>query len=84
MRCTATIRRLTLLAATALAMVAFAFPAWAATFTVDRGDDPGVIVTCTPDPDDCSLRQAISSANVAPAPSGTPTPACPAECPRRP
>lgn len=66
MRCTATIRRLALLAATALAMVAFASPAWAATFTVDRGDDPGVIVTCTPDPDDCSLRQAISSANAAP------------------
>lgn len=67
MRRTATIRRLTLLTATALAMVACASPVWAATsFTVDRGDDPSAIDACTPAPDDCSLRQAISAANGAP------------------
>lgn len=57
------ISRLTVLAATMLGMLAFASPAWAATFTVDRSDDPGTIGACTLDPNDCSLRQAISSAN---------------------
>src|SRR5918997_434701 len=67
MRRTATIRRLILLTATALAMVACASPVWAATsFTVDRGDDPSAIDACTPAPDDCSMRQAISAANGAP------------------
>ena len=63
MRRTVMIRRLTILAAMVLAMLAFASPAWAATFTVDRSNDPGATGACTLDPNDCSLRQAISSAN---------------------
>jgi hypothetical protein len=39
-----------------------ASPAWAGTFTVDRGDDPipvGGASACTASPNDCSLRGAI-------------------------
>ncbi len=62
MRCTAT----TLLAATALAMVAFASPAWAATFTVDTAGDPIPVAgagACTAALNDCSLRGAIEKSN---------------------
>ncbi len=36
--------------------------AFAATITVDRNDDPGV-TACTGDPNDCSLRGAVTQAN---------------------
>jgi hypothetical protein len=55
-------RRLTVLAVTMLAMLAFASPAWAGTFTVDTTGDPipvGGAGACTAAPGDCSLRGAI-------------------------
>src|ERR671916_578578 len=64
MRRTATIRRLTLQTATALAMVAFGSPAWAATFIVDTAGDPVPVAgACTTAPNDCSLRGAIERSN---------------------
>lgn len=46
-------------------VLVWASPAWAATFTVDRTDDPTVrnSNTCTPAARDCSLRQAVFDAN---------------------
>ncbi len=55
----AMIRRLTLTAATALAMLAFASPAWAATFTVTKTADTND-GACN---SDCSLREAVGAAN---------------------
>src|SRR5215210_3325357 len=53
------IRRLTVLAITVLAMLAFASPAWAETFTVTKTADslPGACDS------DCSLREAINASN---------------------
>ena len=58
--------RVAVLAVTVLAMLAFASPAWAATFTVDRGDDPIPVAgagACTAAAIDCSLRGAIEKSN---------------------
>ncbi len=66
MRRTVMIRRLTVLAVTVLAMLAFASPAWADTFTVDRTDDPIPVAgagACTAAANDCSLRGAIEKSN---------------------
>jgi predicted outer membrane repeat protein len=49
-------------------MVMLASPAWAATYTVDRSDDPDLSTTptaddCTEAANDCSLRGAINAAD---------------------
>jgi hypothetical protein len=62
-------RRFVFLTMVALVMaVVLASPAWAATFTVDRSDDPDLSTTptaddCTDAANDCSLRGAINAAN---------------------
>ena len=62
-------RRFVFLTMVALVMaVVLASPAWAATFTVDRIDDPDLSTTptadeCTDAANDCSLRGAITAAN---------------------
>jgi hypothetical protein len=62
-------RRFVFLTIVALVMaVVLASPAWAATFTVDRIDDPDLSTTptaddCTDAANDCSLRGAITAAN---------------------
>jgi hypothetical protein len=62
-------RRFVFLTMVALVMaVVLASPAWAATYTVDRSDDPDLSTTptaddCTDAANDCSLRGAISAAN---------------------
>lgn len=61
------IRRLTVTTAMVVAMLMFAAPAWATTFTVDRNDDPDPTTAkaCTAARGDCSLRGAIVTANAA-------------------
>ena len=61
------IRRLAMTAAMVLAMLMFAAPAWATTFTVDRNNDPdpSTAKACTAAGGDCSLRGAIVAANAA-------------------
>src|SRR5829696_3748260 len=62
-------RRFVFLTMVALVMaVVLASPAWAATFTVDRSDDPDLSTTptaddCTDAANDCSMRGAINAAN---------------------
>src|SRR5215217_1505588 len=62
-------RRFVFLTMVALVMaVVLASPAWAATFTVDRSDDPDLSTTptaddCTDAANDCSLRGVINAAN---------------------
>src|SRR5436190_5937278 len=58
-----------LIAATALTLLVFLGvtqqrPAYAATFTVDTTSDAN-LSACTPSPNDCSLRGAITAANTA-------------------
>jgi hypothetical protein len=63
-------RRFVFLTMVALVMaVVLASPAWAATFTVDRSDDPDLSTTptaddCTDAANDCSLRGAINAAGL--------------------
>ena len=62
-----------------LALLVAAAPAHAATFAVDRNDDPdpATAKACTDAPDDCSLRGAIVSANTAADPDDITLPAGP-------